>query len=278
MVDPSAYWKGLVEGTPADLDQVGHPDMGRKFNSCAYRLRLAALRRALNGSLNGKRFDSVFEAGFGVGYYMDFWRRSGARLVTGIELSETARNHVAALFPEYDLRAGDVADLARLSDWIHLRHQFDLVTALDLIYHLVDDDVAQRALSRLGDLVSPRGLLVFTEKNTGLDASYREGPLVTRRPLKWYMDSLGHCWTHVWTEPVFWCMDPPSRHVGSNASPAALAAWGAIRATLKYWPRNSAIQNCLGGVIGTFGATLDHIVSQRATRVSNLTIYVVQKN
>ena len=60
--EPKRYWTNLVVGAdPEDVDEVGHPDMGREFNLRAYRLRLQALIRALRGSFWGGVLSSFLE-------------------------------------------------------------------------------------------------------------------------------------------------------------------------------------------------------------------------
>src|SRR5262245_46851499 len=46
--DAHRYWSDLVVGgDPAQVEQVGHPDMGGAFNRIAYELRLRAVDAAL---------------------------------------------------------------------------------------------------------------------------------------------------------------------------------------------------------------------------------------
>src|SRR6266508_4489818 len=104
------YWTNLDHIDPIDTENVvGHEDMGREFTLRAYGLRLRALIRALQ-SAGCYPPASVFEAAFGVGFYLRLWKTLDSKRVSGIDLSARACEHARRCFPEFDLRAGDIAD------------------------------------------------------------------------------------------------------------------------------------------------------------------------
>lgn len=260
-------------GSPDDVDQVGICDMGRGFNGVAYRLRLEALERALLQAGVRPRGARVFEAAYGVGFYLRFWQRQDAAAVAGVDLSPRARENAARQFPGYDLRAGDLARIHEWDDWAPLEGSFDVVTAIDVLYHLVRDEAAGRAVRNLGRLVRPGGVLVFTDKPVGLHAPYAECDIVTRRPLEWYDRVLAPAGlVRERVAPVFWCMDPPAHHARSLSGRMAYLGWGTMRAATKFWPRNSPVQVGIGRAVGTVGALVDRAVLPRLSGMPNLAI------
>lgn len=276
--DPLAYWSGLVAGADSShVEQVGHSDMGRAFNRLAYRLRLRAVSEAM-GRSNSMPPASVFEAAFGVGFYLDYWRRLGVDRVAGADLSDRAVENVRRRFPAYDLRVGDLASIHRWSDWACLAASFGVVTAIDVLYHIVDDDAARQAVVNLGRLTAPGGIFLLTEKFPKGAEPVRETLIVRRRSVAWYeatLRDLGFALERV--VPAFWCMDPPIFNGGHRRSAiAAYLVWGAMRACIKFWPR-AGIQNVFGGMAGRIGWAVDSLVVPRLSETPNLTVAVFRK-
>jgi SAM-dependent methyltransferase len=276
------YWNTLVVGSsPEHVEQVGHPDMGSEFNRLAYDLRLHALVCALQKVACFPPPDNIFEAAFGVGYYLKFWHSQHCRRVVGVDLSAQACQNATRHFPEFDLREGDLAEINQWEDWLELVHSFAVVTAIDVIYHLVEEDAACRALCNVAQLVAPKGILVLTDKFAQLPHPVQEvSGHVTRRCLDWYTALLKmqglvlEC-----TVPVFWCMDPPSRHNASSLTTTlAYAIWGMMRSGIKFWPHNGRVQNFFGKWFGTIGKILDYSIVSCLHNTSNLTLAVFRKN
>jgi SAM-dependent methyltransferase len=280
-IDTRQYWTSLVIGAnPSNVDEVGHPDMGRAFNLAAYGLRLRALQQALQKAGCLPPHFGVFEAGFGVGFYLQFWHQIGCARVVGVELSARAWRNAQSRFPNFDLRMADIATLTQAGDWLRLQSSFGLVTAIDILYHVVDDITAQCALRNLANLVVPGGVLIFTDKFPCGSATVQESSIVRRRPFRWYTAVLTpegfECEAMI---PVFWCMDPPI--FNSNRRILALlgyAGWASMRAVLKYWPRNGIVQSRLGRIVGGAGAAIDRMVVPRLGQAPNLTMAVFRKS
>jgi SAM-dependent methyltransferase len=281
--DPSpgedGYWQGLIRAdSPDALDEVGHTDMGRSFNKHAYRVRQRAMQDAVRESGVLEAGGKVFEAGFGVGFYIPLWQRANA-VVMGADISPRAVANVRTRFPSYDLRESDLVSLHQWSDWSVLVESFDLVTAIDVLYHIVDDEMATIALNNLAALVRPGGVLLVTEKFPEHDTTVREHVHVTRRPLRWYTD-VTNCQRIVVERiaPVFWCMDPAlpnaRRSLGDHA---ARALWIGLRASTKYFPRRSRIQERFGSLGGFIGGSLDRALVGRARSTGNLRIVTMRR-
>ncbi len=222
---------------------------------------------------------TIFECAFGTGFYLAYWRRRDCRTVMGVDLSPATVANNRRRFPEYDLRADDVARLAAWADWGDLQRRFNLVTAIDVVYHIVDEEPVERALSNLADLVAAGGILLVTEKFPAGDSAVREQRHVVRRPLGWYRRLLGARGLVLErTRPVFCCMDPPIRFGGQRwTARAAYCAWASMRLAIKFWPQNSMVQNVVGAGIGWTGAFVDRRIVRRLRRVPNLTIAVFRR-
>jgi hypothetical protein len=201
--DPREYWGTLVAGS-GDLANVGQPLLG-PYNNYTYRFRLAALRKALGRAGVALEQARVFEAAYGEGFYLAFWESQGVRSVDGLDISASACQSARARFPSFHLRCGD---LTRREDFAPFGH-YPVVTAIDVLYHIVDDRLWRDALHNLLDLVEGGGVFLFTDKFTDGSPSQRFAH-VRRRPLPMWQDALGDKGFRVrHIVPVFVFMDDP---------------------------------------------------------------------
>lgn len=198
---PKQYWNRLVTGD-GSLANVGQDLLG-KYNDFAYRFRLRALCRLLEGI--DLKSSSVFEAAFGEGFYLRFWNAAGARAVAGMDISQDATRAARTLFPGFDLRAGDLTDSANFSTL----GTFDLVTAIDVLYHIVDDTLWSRAIANLLPRVAPGGAFVFSDK-VPLNGTWQKFPHVRRRSVAMWEEQLSAGGFEIVRRlPVFVFMDDP---------------------------------------------------------------------
>lgn len=279
--DTHRYWRDLVEGVnPDDVDEVGHPDMGKSWNAWAYRLRRDAVEQAIRRLRPWSEVHRLFEGAFGVGFYLKLWESLRIPSVAGVDLSERAASHCQARFPAFDLRALSLDQIDQLDDWDLLRRSFDVVTAIDIIYHIIDDAQAERAVRSLAELIRAAGLFVVTEKASGLTIRFDECSFVVRRPFTWYESILADCGlSYITSRPIFWCMDPPVQHDRTSPSYAlARLAWWAMRAATKPWPRNSSPQRICGSIAGAVGYTVDRMVLRFADSTPNLALHVFRRD
>lgn len=198
---PRDYWGQRIAGN-GSLANVGQTALG-PYNSYTYPLRLEALDRLIAGMpVKGKR---VFDGGFGEGVYLNYWNQRGVESVAGIDFSERAVASGKQRFPEYDLKAGD---LSRADDFTPFR-RYDFVTAIDVLYHVVDDAAWSAALGNLLSLVAPEGYFIFSDKfpRTG---TWQAMPHVRRRSRAMWEERLRVSGFEVVKRlPVFVLMDDP---------------------------------------------------------------------
>jgi 2-polyprenyl-3-methyl-5-hydroxy-6-metoxy-1,4-benzoquinol methylase len=156
--DPRAFWeKSLSENF--DLKGTGHPGLSEAYNERCYRLRAFVLDQLLMKNRVPMAGREVLDAGCGSGFFVEHYLARGAH-VTGMDLTEVAVRRLSERFPSARFEVGD------LSTWRPAR-TYDLVSCFDVLFHVVDDDAWERALTNLADAVAPGGYLVFTEAFSG---------------------------------------------------------------------------------------------------------------
>ena len=230
-----AYWERRL-GEAFSLDGVGWRGLGEPYNRWMYRVRRRLILRRMSPLLPTGPFD-VLDVGSGTGFYIERWRELGARSITGSDITDVAVERLRNRFPGLTFVQLDIGgQLGSLEG-----RQFDVVSAMDVLYHIVDDVAYHRSIQNLGQLVRPGGLLVLTENFLHRPAVRAE--VQVSRSLEEIEQLLGRAgFVLVERRPVFVLMNTPidsSRRLHQGA-------FGVLARVLGRWPR----------VGGTIGATL----------------------
>lgn len=175
--DPAASWSQRYERLLADgeLDDTATIKRGASALRTRYHYNAvenALLEQALHGALPER--PSVLDVGAGSGHWIDFYRDVlDAREVVGIEISDAAADALARRYANVDgvtIVHGDVT-----AEGFALDRRFDVANAIDVLFHVVDDDAWRRTLRTLAGHVADGGRLVVGE-HVGLvshDAGFR---------------------------------------------------------------------------------------------------------
>jgi SAM-dependent methyltransferase len=159
-----AYWESRLSERYS-LEGVGYAGLGGAFNAWMYRVRRVVVSRRARRLLAGSR-PRVLDIGSGTGFYLDLWRRVGAASLTGSDITDTAVERLRARFPGLEVVRFDVG-----GERLPLpRGAFDVVSAFDVLFHIVDDDSYARALANVRELLAPGGLLLLSDNFLHRDA------------------------------------------------------------------------------------------------------------
>ena len=113
---------------------------------------------------------------------------------------------------------------------------FDAISAMDVLFHLTDDDAYERAIRNLARMLTPGGLLVFTENF--VRGPRRSGPHQVSRSLGEIERVVREAGlVPLWRRPAFVLMNGP---IDSN-SRALAVSWRALNGGLTRWPMAGAI-------------------------------------
>jgi 2-polyprenyl-3-methyl-5-hydroxy-6-metoxy-1,4-benzoquinol methylase len=146
----------------------------------------------------------VLDVGSGTGFFLDAWLRQGVRDLTGSDLTPTAVERLSSRFPSCPIYQVDIGSPALdLSD-----DSFDVVSIMDVLYHIVDDDRYGQAIRNLARLLKPGGLLIMSENLA--DEEQRTSHQVTRRrtDISRVLTEAG--FQLALSRPMFFLMDAPT--------------------------------------------------------------------
>lgn len=187
--DPHDHWSRLH--ARGDLSSVGQSGLPADLNAWLYR----ALERRVSWfvrrhhALDG--VTSAFDVGAGTGYWVRVWHDLGVSRVDGCDLVPAA---VERLEAEFGARSDRfvAADIGAPDPGLPAG-RYGLVSVMNVLLHLTDDEAFQRALAAIASLVAPGGRLILVEPIL-LDPGYERPATETQtsraRVLAAYRDPL----------------------------------------------------------------------------------------
>lgn len=157
-VTARAYWERLL-AERYGLDGVGYTELGHAFNVWMYRVRRAVFLRAARPIVSAGA-TSVLDVGSGTGFYIDLWKELGVPEIAGLDITEVAvrrlrERHPGLSFERFDVGGAEPAPFSEGS--------FDVVSAFDVLFHIVDDGAYRRALATVHGLLRPGGTFIWSD-------------------------------------------------------------------------------------------------------------------
>ncbi len=237
------YWNQRLE-KDFSLSGVGHAGVGLAFNRWAYKLRRAVLLRTLrtsNISIQGAR---ILELGFGTGFYLDLWRALNAAHVTGFDITDIAVKAARERFPaNWNF---DKADIAKPLPGGVADGSFDLATAFDVLFHLVDDAGWNGALNNIAAALKPGGHTIIFDKCQSVENAVGH---VRRRTLETYTTALkARGFEIISVRPLFVLMNSPTDLSGVSKL-AFKTSWSLTKMPFKIG-KHIGLGEILGGAMG----------------------------
>lgn len=159
--DPRArYWEDRLRKNWS-LAGVGYLGYGVHYNRWLYRLREHVFAKHVAPLCQNSRDLDVIDVGSGTGFYVDLWMTSGARSVTACDISPFAVQQLAAKYPTLKVCQLDIGN--DLDNAAIRNEKFAIVSAFDVLFHIISDEKYQRAIANISALCAPGGYFVFSE-------------------------------------------------------------------------------------------------------------------
>jgi SAM-dependent methyltransferase len=153
--DARRYWEGRL-GAAYSLNGVGTIGLSAAYLTWMYRVRGAVFTRTVRPLARpGAR---VLDVGSGTGFYVECWRRLGVRSLTGSDMTAEAVGRLSARYPGIPFERWGAG-----AEGNPFGGRFDVISAMDVLFHIVDDDAYRRAVRDLARLLTPGGTLVLSE-------------------------------------------------------------------------------------------------------------------
>lgn len=155
--DATDYWERRLRDRYS-FQGVGNIGFSESYNRWMYRAKGHAFRAEVRRVLDDPAATRVLDVGSGTGFILRQWIRLGCRAVTGSDLTRTAVEKLAERLPGVSTCQMDIG-----GPEISLTGPFDMISAIDVFYHIVDEAAYETAFGNVADLLSPEGHFFFTE-------------------------------------------------------------------------------------------------------------------
>jgi SAM-dependent methyltransferase len=138
---------------------VGSVVYGRQFNLWRYRVRARVFCRLMR--LMGVQPErlSVLDVGCGTGFYLGQWQALGVKHLAGLDISDWAVAQLAQAYPDITLYRADIS----AADSSLPEGTFDVVSAMDVLFHVVDDAAYLNALKNIHQALKVGGYLICSD-------------------------------------------------------------------------------------------------------------------
>jgi predicted TPR repeat methyltransferase len=104
----------------------------------------------------------VLDVGSGTGFYVEQWHRLGVPKVVGVDITTKAVEELRRKFPADQFEELDVG--ARPSHDSRLTtHDFSAVSAMDVLFHIVDDEQYRGAFVNIAAALQPGGWFLWSD-------------------------------------------------------------------------------------------------------------------
>lgn len=156
--DPATFWDRLIASN-FDLRATGHASFGLGYNRMLYRAKVRCVQKLWSRhGISPGAGHSILELAPGVGFFTRMFDQAGAQVV-GVDISPTSIARLRDELPGVELINADIGQTVPDLDG----RTFDQVYALDVLYHIVDDDRFADALANIARWTRPGGYFLFSE-------------------------------------------------------------------------------------------------------------------
>jgi SAM-dependent methyltransferase len=159
--DAKRFFESWHQASPESLSDADTIASAR--SALATRFHYNAVENSIIDCLAARALPTplrVLDVGSGAGHWIDFYLEVfGAEEVVGLEISEPAVRVLERRYastPVVTVVEADVADPA-----FALGREFDVVNAIGVMFHIVEDERWERAVAALGRHLAPGGALVI---------------------------------------------------------------------------------------------------------------------
>lgn len=157
--DAKQYWETRLT-EKWGLHGVGYAGLGKYYNAWLYRVRTRVFLRHIRPLVSDWSKSDVLDIGSGTGFYVDLWKSLAVNSVTATDITTVAVDQLQEKFPSVECHQLDIGNgLPEL----FCNRQYHVISAFDVLFHIVEDDRYQRAFENIFQMLQPGGIFVFSE-------------------------------------------------------------------------------------------------------------------
>lgn len=151
------YWEQRLSAR-IDLRGTGHRAFDLEYNRWFYLSQAESLEILLRRNRINLEGKSAIDVGSGNGFFIDFIRTHGAIKIVGLDITQASVNYLSNIFKDCKFYQADIADIN-----LSIPGEFDFLTAISVLFHIIDDQKFHQAIQNIGKLIIPGGYGVLSD-------------------------------------------------------------------------------------------------------------------
>jgi 2-polyprenyl-3-methyl-5-hydroxy-6-metoxy-1,4-benzoquinol methylase len=155
-----SYWEQRLASN-LNLRGTGHRAFGLDYNHWLYAAQLDCMDRLVEQNQIDCEGQAALDVGSGSGVYVDYLLRKGVPSLIGVDIAEVSVAHLQQTYPTGRFYTLDIASRQWPFD-----DTFDVITAISVLYHIVDENYFQTALANLCQRLRPGGYMFLSDTFT----------------------------------------------------------------------------------------------------------------
>ncbi len=156
--DEENYWERTLEKN-YNLRGTGCLSLGKNYNKWLYKIKLKSFLRIIKKLNQDIKNKDVLDVGSGTGFYIEAWNNLGAKTILGTDITYTAIKNLKKKFLTNEFFQLDIGDEQIIPEL----KQYDIISAIDVLFHIVDDARYERAIKNIYNLLRSDGIFIFSE-------------------------------------------------------------------------------------------------------------------
>lgn len=157
-IDGKKYWNSRLSQDKT-LIGTGHRSFNLTYNQALYEMQTCTVDLLLQTNRVDPVGKCVLDVGSGFGFYVNYFLTRGASSVTGIDIAPTSVEYLQQTYPQSQFYCVDVGAIQELP----VASQFDIVSAVSVLYHIVEDTSFKQALINICRATVPGGYLLVND-------------------------------------------------------------------------------------------------------------------
>lgn len=155
---PREYWENRL-GKTFNLQGVGHSSLSKHYNNWLYKIKRAVFIRKIKSLGLDISNLNVLDVGCGVGFFIERWKELGVRNIVGADITKVAITNLRKKYPDVEFHQMDIGDNIQSIP----KSNYDVISAFDVLYHIVDDKKYENAINNIYSLVKPGGNFIWSD-------------------------------------------------------------------------------------------------------------------
>ena len=153
------YWEDRLKEN-FGLHGTGFQGLGKRYNEYMYKVRKRVFQNLMNKLDMDFATVNVLDIGSGTGFYIGLWKDLGVISITGTDITTVAVENLKLKYPSNKFLQ---LDIGNESSYKTFSNKFDIISAFDVLFHIVDDTRYENAIRNVVSLLKPGGLFIFSD-------------------------------------------------------------------------------------------------------------------